>query len=326
MKQLSSEHKQLIRTVNQYAKDNTRKSTWAVLSTAALFFVSAIAAAAMPYVALNIFFALLAGLLLLRLFVLYHDYMHGAILHKQKWAQTFFSIVSVFILTPKNVWRETHNYHHAHNAKIPSSHIGSYKVVTKQQWQKMSKGERGFYLFLRHPLNMLIGVFTVFILGMIVSSIARNIKKNYDGILLLLAYGAISALVIYYFGFLSYVYALLIPQAVGGCLGAYLFYAQHNFPGVELKPNSEWTPVHAALHCSSFMQMSPIMHWFSANIAYHHIHHLNHRIPFYRLPEAMKDIPELAPIHITSWSIKDMRACFALKVWDEEKQAMVSAH
>ncbi|MFW8591029.1 fatty acid desaturase family protein [Glaciecola sp. 2405UD65-10] len=325
MKSLSSEQKLLIRKVNQYTKEDISKSTWAVLSTSGLFAVTAIAAAAAPFIVLNIALAVLAGLLLLRLFVLYHDYMHGAILHKQKWAKPFFSVVSVFILTPKNVWRETHNYHHAHNAKITSSHIGSYRVVTKKQWQKMSKAEQSFYLFLRHPLNMLIGVFTVFILGMIVSSVARNIKKNYDGIILLVAYIAISSVVVYYFGFLTYVYALLIPQAIGGCLGAYLFYAQHNFPGVELKSNAEWTPVHAALHCSSYMEMSPIMHWFSANIGYHHIHHLNHRIPFYRLPEVMREIPELAPAHVTSWSFKDIKACFALKVWDEEKGLMVGS-
>jgi hypothetical protein len=48
-----------------------------------------------------------------------------------------------------------------------------------------------------------------------------------------------------------------------------------------------WDYTHAALRSSSMFEMSPLMHWFTGNIGYHHVHHLNHRIPFYRLPEAM---------------------------------------
>ncbi len=324
MKQLSTEQKHLVRKANEFASEDLSKSTLAVLSTFLMFIACAFAASILPILLLNIGFSVVAGLLLLRLFVLYHDYMHGAILRKQTWANYFFSLLSVIILTPKNVWRETHNYHHAHNAKIPSSHIGSYKVVTKRQWQKMSQGQRRFYLFLRHPLNMLAGVFTVFVLGMIVSSIIRNVKKNYDGILVIIAYLGLSTLIIVNLGISTYVYSLFIPQAIGGCLGAYLFYAQHNFPSVQLSSNADWTPVHAALHCSSYMKMSPLMHWFCANIGYHHIHHLNHRIPFYRLPEVMEKVPELASTHVTSWSFKDIRSCLALKVWDEDKNMMVA--
>jgi omega-6 fatty acid desaturase (delta-12 desaturase) len=74
---------------------------------------------------------------------------------------------------------------------------------------------------------------------------------------------------------------------------------------------------------SSFMTMSPLMHWFTGNIGYHHIHHLNASIPFYRLPEAYREIPELQQAKTTSLKIKDIIACFRLKVWDPEQQKMV---
>jgi omega-6 fatty acid desaturase (delta-12 desaturase) len=64
------------------------------------------------------------------------------------------------------------------------------------------------------------------------------------------------------------------------------------------------------------------MNWFTANIGFHHVHHLNAAIPFYRLPEAMAAIPELQSPGKTSLSPKDIAACFALKVWDPEKNAM----
>jgi omega-6 fatty acid desaturase (delta-12 desaturase) len=51
--------------------------------------------------------------------------------------------------------------------------------------------------------------------------------------------------------------------------------------------------VTAALTASSYIPMNPIMRWFTGNIGYHHVHHLNARIPFYRLPEAMAQLAEL---------------------------------
>jgi omega-6 fatty acid desaturase (delta-12 desaturase) len=65
------------------------------------------------------------------------------------------------------------------------------------------------------------------------------------------------------------------------------------------------------------------MAWFTANIGYHHIHHLNARIPFYRLPEVMDHIPELQKPKTTSLRPVDIARCFALKVWDVQSQTMV---
>ena len=89
------------------------------------------------------------------------------------------------------------------------------------------------------------------------------------------------------------------------------------------RENEEWAYEKAALESSSFMKMNPVMNWLTANIGYHHIHHLNSRIPFYRLPEVMKDIPELQHPKITSLSLKDIMACLKLKVWDKEQGKMV---
>ena len=65
------------------------------------------------------------------------------------------------------------------------------------------------------------------------------------------------------------------------------------------------------------------MAWFTGNIGYHHIHHLNARIPFYRLPEVMKKIPELQTPKTTSLNPMEIIRCLRLKVWDVESQRMV---
>jgi omega-6 fatty acid desaturase (delta-12 desaturase) len=71
------------------------------------------------------------------------------------------------------------------------------------------------------------------------------------------------------------------------------------------------------------MKMNPVMAWFTGNIGYHHIHHLNSKIPFYRLPEVMNHFTELQNCKTTSLAPKDIHACFKLKVWDQESNQMI---
>jgi omega-6 fatty acid desaturase (delta-12 desaturase) len=72
------------------------------------------------------------------------------------------------------------------------------------------------------------------------------------------------------------------------------------------------------------MVMSPVMNWFTGNIGYHHVHHLNSRIPFYRLPEVMAAMPELQHPFTTSWNPIEMMRCFRLKLWDSEAGKMIT--
>jgi acyl-lipid omega-6 desaturase (Delta-12 desaturase) len=106
-------------------------------------------------------------------------------------------------------------------------------------------------------------------------------------------------------------------------LGTYLFYAQHNFPAVRFADDATWSYEGAALTSTCFMQMSPVMRWFTANISYHHLHHLNAKIPFYRLPEAMAAIPMTQNPPTSSLALRDVRACFRLKLWDEKNGRMI---
>jgi omega-6 fatty acid desaturase (delta-12 desaturase) len=71
------------------------------------------------------------------------------------------------------------------------------------------------------------------------------------------------------------------------------------------------------------MKTGPIMAWFTANIGYHHLHHLNSHIPFYRLPEVVAAIPELQTPRTTSLHPMEIIRCLRLKVWDAEAQRMV---
>lgn len=106
-------------------------------------------------------------------------------------------------------------------------------------------------------------------------------------------------------------------------LGGYLFYAQHNFEGMIVQPRHEWSYGRAALESSSYMELNPVLEWFTGNIGYHHVHHLNPRIPFYNLPKTMAAIPALQNPGKTSLAPSEIARCFSLKLWDPERNQMV---
>jgi acyl-lipid omega-6 desaturase (Delta-12 desaturase) len=331
-----SDKMQVIQTLHArtraYAKDHSVKSWWCVLSTT--FFLAVATAGTLPGLLLigkiplaaRIICSALAGLLSLRLFVIYHDQQHRAILPKSRLAEFFMRLFGIWALSPSSIWRSSHDHHHAHNSKLRGSHIGSYPIMTREQYQKSSRGNRFKYLFMRHPLTILFGYIFVFIYGMAINPFLNSPRKHYDCLLSLLTHIALATLLVCWFGWVTMALALVFPRFISTALGSYLFYAQHNFPGVVFNDKNGWTFEKAALESSSHLKTNPLMRWFTANIGYHHIHHLNHKIPFYRLPEVWKAMPELQNPKTTSLHPLDILRCLRLKVWCVETQRMVGVH
>ena len=134
------------------------------------------------------------------------------------------------------------------------------------------------------------------------------------GLVILLALYSIKALVL----------GMMLPLFIGAAVGTYLFYVQHNFPNMKRKEGREWDYVYAALYSSSFLKLSPMMNWFTGNIGYHHVHHLNAKIPFYRLPEAMDGLQELQSPALTSLRTTDVIKCLQLKLWDPISETLLT--
>jgi omega-6 fatty acid desaturase (delta-12 desaturase) len=307
-----------------YARDNSWKSWWYILSTA--FLLAAALAGTFPILPLplRILSSVLTGLLMVRLFVIYHDQQHRAILPQSRMADLFMRVYGIWALSPSSIWRSSHDHHHAHNSKLSSAHIGSFPIMTKEQFKKSSAGDRFKYLFMRHPLIILFGYIFVFLFGMVINPFINSPRKHYDCLLALLLHLGLAAVLVILFGWWTMFLALIFPRLVGSALGSYIFYAQHNFPGVVFNDKAGWTFEKAALVSSSYLKTGPIMSWFIGNIGYHHIHHLNHRIPFYRLPEIYREMPELRGATTTSLHPLEILRCLRLKVWCVETQTMVS--
>jgi omega-6 fatty acid desaturase (delta-12 desaturase) len=307
-----------------FAKED-RPRTWRLLfGTIVVLFGAEALVAFTPWWPLRIAAMLIAGLTSVRMFIFQHDHLHGAILRDSKLGKALMWVYALYCLNPASVWRETHDYHHRNNAKMLGGAIGSFPVVTTRMWKSMKPTQRRLYAFTRHPLNILFGYFTIFIGGMCLSSFIRQPKIHWQGPASMVVHFGSAAVISWLTGeWYAGILAVVMPQFIASMLGGYLFYVQHNFPGMELRDRRKWDYQFAALRSSSMFEMSPLMHWFTGNIGYHHVHHLNHRIPFYRLPEAMDAIPELQTPGRTSWHPRDIAAALRLKVWDPRKNTMV---
>jgi omega-6 fatty acid desaturase (delta-12 desaturase) len=299
------------------------ESWWHVLSTAGLIFAALAGTHWNFNLPAKVFCSVLSGLLLLRFFVIYHDQQHHAILARSRAAQIWMRLFGIFALSPSRIWRSSHNHHHNHNSKLRGSHIGSFPIMTRTQYLRSPAGVRRKYLFARHPLTILFGYVFVFIGGMCLGPFLTNPKRNYDGLVAVCLHLAIGVALVHYWGWLALLLTQTIPHFLLYAIGTYLFYAQHNFPGVSFNDKAGWTYDKAAIESSSFMKTSRLMAWFTANIGYHHIHHLNARIPFYRLPQVAREIPELSTPRSTSLHPLEILRCLRLKVWDVELQRMV---
>lgn len=315
--------KELIEATRPFAEESAARS-WAHLGAtlAAWALTFAVAASPVPW-PLRLLAATLGGLVVVRVFILYHDHLHGALLRNAPAARAFFWLFGVWVMAPPKVWRETHNYHHAHTAQLVGSHIGSYPTQTVSWWRQASPWERWQYAFTRHPLTVLFGWFTAFFLEMCVLSFVRAPRKRWDSALSGVATVALAAFVIARFGFAVWFWAVYLPHFIASALGAYLFYAQHNYPGMDIQPRETWEYTRAALESSSYMELGPVLSWFTGNIGYHHVHHLNPGIPFYRLPEAMAAVPELQHPGKVTLAPSSVAECFKLKLWDPERRRMV---
>ncbi len=293
-------------------------------STMTVLFGFGAGAALLPWWPARLAASMGMALTLVRSFILVHDYLHGAMFRGSKVAGAILNFWALVMLTPPRVWRDTHNYHHAHTAKTTGRQRGTFTMLTTEQWHKTGWVKRFAHAFERHPLTVLFGYVTVFLLSFCLIPFVRNPKRYASSGLALVLHAAFGAAIYMVLGVGAFLFAFLIPFSVASALGSLLFYVQHNFEGMQLPDHDAWNHTDASLHASSYLKLSPPMQWFTGNIGFHHVHHLNPKIPFYRLPAAMNAIPELAAPHAIRLDPRTVVRAFRLKLWDAERGEMVS--
>jgi omega-6 fatty acid desaturase (delta-12 desaturase) len=315
---------ELVQATRPFAQESVSRSWGHVIFTFSLMIAALVGAGMAPWWPLRLALSIFGALVMVRAFITYHDYMHGAILRDSRIAKWLFRLYAGFALTPASSWKRSHNYHHGHVGQVSLASVGAFPLITTRMWRDASAAQRFSYRFQRHPLVVLFGYITVFAVSVTLLPLIAEPARHRDSAWVLLFHGGLIAVLWLFGGFDVALFSMILPMAIASALGSYLFFAQHSFKQMHVMSPEDWSFPRAALESSSYMRLNKVMQWFTGNIGYHHVHHLNVRIPFYRLPEAMAAIPELQSPLTTSLAPRDIAECFRACLWDESRQRMVS--
>ena len=298
---------------------------------------------------------LLMSLFLLRVFVLMHECGHGSLFRDARLNGAFGFVFGVVSGMPQYVWSQHHSYHHATNGNwdkyrgpLSVATVDDYAAMTASQQRKYRLARAiwvapvaGFmYLIFSPRATWLKG--SLALVGHIlrkklaepdtsVRAHAAGFKTPYwtsaaeywhmfwNNVVLLSAWVVMSI----YIGPVLFFTVYLISASLAGAAGIVLFTVQHNFEHSYASGEEGWCYDTAAIHGTSFLLFPRWFNWFTANIAYHHIHHLSARIPNYRLAQCHKEHRELfrdvARIKLTH--IHQALKCI---LWDVRAQRIVS--
>jgi acyl-lipid omega-6 desaturase (Delta-12 desaturase) len=263
--------------------------------------------------------------LLVRLFMIQHDCGHGSFMPYGPVNDWIGRAIGVLTMTPYDHWRRSHAIHHATSGNLDRRGIGDIDTLTVREFFARSWRDRLGYRLYRHPLVMFgVGPLYVFLIenrlpfGFMRKGSMPWLSTMTTNAGILVAAG----LLVWVAGLTPFLIVHLPIVALGATAGVWLFYVQHQFEGTTWEPSARWTQSEAALHGSSLYELPPPLDWFSGNIGVHHVHHLASGIPFYRLPEVLRDHPALR--EVGRLSLKDSLACVRLALWDESRRQMVS--
>ena len=266
--------------------------------------------------------AVIAAGFLIRTFIIFHDCGHGSFFRSKKAMNFWGAITGVITFTPFYSWSMRHAIHHATSGDLDKRGVGDVWTMTVKEYLESSPMKKFKYRFYRHPLGM-------FVLGPLQVLLIQNRRVPKDAtprerksiLLTDLAIGLIVLTATLTIGIEAYLLIQIPIILVGLSLGIWLFYVQHQFEGVYWERSENWDYVTASLEGSSYYKLPRVMQWFTGNIGFHHIHHLNERIPNYNLQRCHAAIEELRPIPtITFWkSVKAVN----YRLWDEENRQLV---
>lgn len=268
--------------------------------------------------------SLLNAAFLLRLFAIQHDCGHGAFFNNRNVSDWLGRGLGVLTLTPYDVWRRSHSIHHSSAGNLGRRGIGDVHTLTVAEYRALGPVRRLQYRLYRHPI-VLFGLgpgYLFFLQNRLPLGLMAKARYWVSAMCTNAAILVALSLILYFGGLMPILLIFLPSTILAATAGVWLFYVQHQFEATHWENDPDWDLHEAALHGSSHYVLPSPLQWFSANIGIHHVHHLYSRIPFYRLPEVLRDHAVLAEGN--RMTIRESLANAKLHLWDEDSKTLLS--
>ena len=313
--------------IRRFARaDNVKASTQVLttLASLALLWCAALLSVHVSYW-LTAAAVLPISLFTVRAFALMHECGHGSLFRTQRLNRAFGFLLGVISGMPQYVWSQHHNFHHANNGNwekyrglYTTLSVDEYAAKTDAQ-QRMYRGKcsiavapfAGLIYVIFNPrftwLKGSIGLVSHIVKGkfaqpdLSIKAHAASFETRYwksrkeywhmfwNNVVLI----SVWVLMSWAFGTVLFFTIYLVSASLAAGAGIVLFIVQHNFEHSYASDGKNWDCDTGAIKGSSFLILPGWLNWFTANIAYHHIHHLSARIPNYRLIKCHNEYQEL---------------------------------
>ena len=319
--------KDWVRILANYREpSNTRSFVELGLTLGPFFLLWALAWMALsisPWLALGL--AVVNGMFLVRIFCIQHDCGHASFFKNRKLQDWVGRALGVLTLTPYDVWRQSHSIHHSSHGNLDQRGMGDILTLTVEEYRARGWWGRLMYRLYRHPLVLFVlGPSYIFILEnrLPIGHMRSGWKFWISAMGTNAALAIVVALIIWFGGLMPFLLIYIPTSVIAATIGVWLFYVQHQFEETHWAKEDDWQLHEYALEGSSHYVLPQPLQWLSANIGIHHVHHLYSRIPFYRLPEVLRDHKELNDMNRLTplESLKTIN----IHLWDEKLGRLLS--
>lgn len=285
---------------------------------------------------LSLFTISFLGLLNVKTFIIFHDCGH----HSYTPSLILNYIIGIFmgiIDTNPFSWNFNHNTHHLTNGNKENNYDHKYNETifhTLEEYKKMSLTLKKFYKFIKHPLIFFTIIpFIKFVIIMRFNAF-RLLRKKKLSVKNMSFFIIIDQLVnnigFYYLLHIYYHYGIfyhyLSAVVIGTSIGVMLFHNQHGFNPSYVVTNETWNKIDNGLIGSSYIKIPWFLKYFIGGIEYHHIHHINSKIPGYNLQKFHEEVKKKCDLfdNVPTLSMKDCYNNLWLTLYDEESKRYIT--
>jgi omega-6 fatty acid desaturase (delta-12 desaturase) len=305
----------------QFCEKDNRLASLSYFGTFAVYFASlylAIAYVSHWYVLIPA--AVVNGVAAVRLYVLQHDTGHHSLFETRQQNEIAGHVLSPFTFAPFEVMKQNHNDHHGYLGNLDHRETTEIFTMTKREWESAGFRDRLFYRLYRNPFVLIpVGAFYTYFVRYRWPK--NTMKYGPVGVILHNVSIVVWMGVLYWLAGWTGLAVWFGASMLGGMLGVFLVYLQHNFEDTYWDVRPDLDPQRAAIQGSSCLDFGWFFDFCVANITLHDIHHYNARIPSYRLRRCHHSMPaDMAPRRI---GFAEAVAALNLKLWDEEHERLV---